>query len=1038
MQSFLMRQGVEERDYTKEIPLWDQLAKAIAQSDEAAEQAAFRAVLNAPSGHVISSPSKSSQSAVKVEHAPQKAESTRVAELAMARSRRAYGYLYGALPADLRPLIADVPQGYAFGIWSYLEKKFRNTEQDSVLALWREFATMQQSDEESFDEYKARVDAMKELLTNAKQKVEPALYASLLIWNLTGKYSTVVLSLKTSEKLKDVSNVDWPSIRAIIADYERSHTGLANSSDPSLDRGLAARGFSSSRSHVGRQQARGSKDRRGATHGDGEVTCFRCGKDGHRVADCYSRKHKDGSALPDSNGKGGSNKGPNRRDKFKKRRNDADSDESGHSAHLARNSQRSDSEEDSDSGHGDDEAPKARSYAAIVLSGLAMAGNTRHASQKSRDTPPVSPRSTEVAYAGSSAAAAASASSSSASSAQPKPAVKAKDFTPLDTLLRTRGKAIDTGATAHMTGNRDSLANIKRCAPMPIKMADGNIILAVYKGELNIRLNVEDKNKELKQIKVKVPDVYYHERFDANLLSWGKMRKAGWKLASSSSGTFLTTPGGNKAVASTRGDLTIIEDCAQEIAYSVRSVKSVVEAKQLVAAHRRLGHISWTRLEKLCKSGSVVGIPTMDTLPDKELELAKKEIQECEACVQGKSAGRPVGHRGLDKGTRPGQVIHMDTFYVTRRDERTGKKATQYCMLATDGYSEWRWVDVVSSMTQLTDSAISILQHCRSMTDKPVRMIVCDLGSEFNNKKLQNYCDTQGIKLQPAPPRVKELNGLAEKSVDTVKNHTRAMLHAVGIKNGSEYAMALSHHIYLWNRTQIGQRSGMTPYEAMVKRKADTSHTGEFGCDAFVVQHRSQRDTTFDAKAEPGIYLGHDGRSNCARIRMLDSGKVVIAKDVILREGKFTHLATRLQGREAETGATTTRIPHLDLYDASDIESDIDESEQNESEVEAEEEPRYEVEQVTHSRIKAGVRQYRVKWVGYDEATWEPASVIEQDAPEEAKQFEETQASVLSDRATRRSARLQKPSDEATSSAASNTDNDSAIGLAAMEAASCL
>lgn len=56
----------------------------------------------------------------------QQAAKKEVSEL-ISRARKAFGYLYAALPADLRQLVADVPQGYAYGIWSFPEKKFRNT-----------------------------------------------------------------------------------------------------------------------------------------------------------------------------------------------------------------------------------------------------------------------------------------------------------------------------------------------------------------------------------------------------------------------------------------------------------------------------------------------------------------------------------------------------------------------------------------------------------------------------------------------------------------------------------------------------------------------------------------------------------------------------------------------------------------------------------------------------------------------------------------------------------------------------------------------
>ena len=85
---------------------------------------------------------------------------------------------------DTRLLVADVPQGYAHGIWSFLEKKFRNTEQDSVLALWERFTTLRQESDESFDVYKARVDSLRDLLSHAKEKITPSLYAATLVWKL--------------------------------------------------------------------------------------------------------------------------------------------------------------------------------------------------------------------------------------------------------------------------------------------------------------------------------------------------------------------------------------------------------------------------------------------------------------------------------------------------------------------------------------------------------------------------------------------------------------------------------------------------------------------------------------------------------------------------------------------------------------------------------------------------------------------------------------------------------------------------------------
>src|SRR6476661_6297557 len=263
MQTFLMRHGIEERDYAREIAQWRALAAAVEARAEADEEDAIALVL----GNALAPVKAEAQTA---EQAKAK---QRVSEL-IGRSRKAFGFLYAALPADLRPLVADVPQGYAFGIWSFLEKRFRSTEQDSVMALWERLTTMRQETDETHDVYKARVDSVVELLKHAQQAVAPGLYTSLLLWRLQPRYSTAVLTLKTGERLKDPASIDWPYVAEYMAQYERSQMGLGDSTNSSAgDRVMAARGRPSTHSGNG-SGASASKPASGAKRDHSDVECY--------------------------------------------------------------------------------------------------------------------------------------------------------------------------------------------------------------------------------------------------------------------------------------------------------------------------------------------------------------------------------------------------------------------------------------------------------------------------------------------------------------------------------------------------------------------------------------------------------------------------------------------------------------------------------------------------------------------------------------------------------------------------------------------
>ena len=127
-----MRAGIETSDYREEIPMWKELEKAVQHDRRANEKAAMMRLLKKTAADGSSMVSEAKQEKMNAEELQAK---QLVAEM-MKRTRKAYGYLYAALPEELRLLVKEVPQGYAFGIWSFLEKKYQNTEQDNVADLW--------------------------------------------------------------------------------------------------------------------------------------------------------------------------------------------------------------------------------------------------------------------------------------------------------------------------------------------------------------------------------------------------------------------------------------------------------------------------------------------------------------------------------------------------------------------------------------------------------------------------------------------------------------------------------------------------------------------------------------------------------------------------------------------------------------------------------------------------------------------------------------------------------------------------------------
>jgi hypothetical protein len=122
MENVLMRAGVASRDYKEENADWAALVAAVDRWTTADEEASIAYALGRASA---SSSSTAGPTAAEK-------EARRGATEAVARAKRAYALLYQALSDELRRLVANVAQGDAFGLWSWLEKRFQSTEQDNV------------------------------------------------------------------------------------------------------------------------------------------------------------------------------------------------------------------------------------------------------------------------------------------------------------------------------------------------------------------------------------------------------------------------------------------------------------------------------------------------------------------------------------------------------------------------------------------------------------------------------------------------------------------------------------------------------------------------------------------------------------------------------------------------------------------------------------------------------------------------------------------------------------------------------------------
>ena len=271
MEAFLLRAGLEDA-YKDELSSWTELHAKVREWDKESKTRAINVALGRVKNNAGVDATAAASLLAKNEDGVK-----REVRAMVERSLRAYGILYEAIPEVLRAQVAHIAQGYAFGVWSWLEKKYQSTEVDCVNDLIEEWMELRMNDdEESFDAYRARVNKIAVLLEQAKEKPSARIFAYKMLDKLASRYKPAVLALKAGDKLKDPANVDWEDVTAFLTAHERSEARLLVQ-EAEVDSAMSIR----------------TKHWKGRESAAGGLRCYKCNKEGHIARYCGNARDDD-------------------------------------------------------------------------------------------------------------------------------------------------------------------------------------------------------------------------------------------------------------------------------------------------------------------------------------------------------------------------------------------------------------------------------------------------------------------------------------------------------------------------------------------------------------------------------------------------------------------------------------------------------------------------------------------------------------------------------------------------------------------------
>ncbi|CAN1248499.1 Retrovirus-related Pol polyprotein from transposon TNT 1-94 [Linum perenne] len=296
---------------------------------------------------------------------------------------------------------------------------------------------------------------------------------------------------------------------------------------------------------------------------------------------------------------------------------------------------------------------------------------------------------------------------------------------------------------------------------------------------------------------------------------------------------------------------------------------SAVNASPELIWHRKLGHISTSRIAQLFSKQLVRGLPS--------LKFSKDYF--CQACTRGKQTKTSFKSVSSISTSFPLELLHLDLFGPTNVRSIGGKS---YAMVIVDDYSRFTWVFFLASKDEGFSHFRTFVKLLSSATISSVKSIRTDHGGEFTSSVFKLFCDNHGIQHFFSSPRTPRQNGVVERKNRALLDLGRTML--LDHNTPSRFwAEAIATACYVLNRTLIRKGLDKTPYELFKQKTPNLSYFHPFGCNCFVLNTKDNLGK-FDARSNEAIFLGYSLHSKAYRVFNLSTKKVEESIHVVFND----------------------------------------------------------------------------------------------------------------------------------------------------------
>ena len=268
----------------------------------------------------------------------------------------------------------------------------------------------------------------------------------------------------------------------------------------------------------------------------------------------------------------------------------------------------------------------------------------------------------------------------------------------------------------------------------------------------------------------------------------------------------------------------------------------------LMAAHRRLGHIAPQTILQMIAKGSITGL---NINPQSKPKF-------CLACTQGKMSRKPIPKERISERSKTyGHIIHTDLWGPAQVQSLGGKS---YYVSYTDDYSRETKIIFLAKKSDTYQSYLDYEAWVEKQRNVPIKALQSNCGGEYLSKAFDQHLKKKGTIRRLTVHDTPEQDGVSERLNRTVVERARSMLFDSQLPKRC-WAEAVSHAVWLKNRTSTCALPGnKTPHDMVHGEPPNMSNIRQFGCKAWVLLEAKDQ-SKLDAKVDEGRFVGYDDES---------------------------------------------------------------------------------------------------------------------------------------------------------------------------------